>query len=388
LDYGTYYFTNIATVTVFTVCMSLLAWYNRRVKGMSWFAGGIIAGLLKLIFQGLEGKLPPVCSGMLGNELYLISFLMQFLGLHWFVLRKPVRLRWPLILVGILLATYTVMYLEKVPYGGNLVNIPFVMVCGASAWMLFQHGHRPFVVVSRVTAIVLCVEMCVAGFRAVLTNQHYMRPWETVSARSDLYWMYSLALMSFLATFMVMCDLWFLVTELNWELVQQARTDSLTGALNRRAMEEMHWIGAALDKPYDHSLCMMMIDIDHFKQLNDTRGHAAGDCALQAFTRQVKTMLRSQDLLVRTGGDEFTILLPDTPFADGLKAAERVRQAIDTLEIPFETGVIRLTVSVGIAQFDLNKGGWEGMVRRSDAALYEAKQLGRNRVASCMPESS
>jgi diguanylate cyclase (GGDEF)-like protein len=213
-----------------------------------------------------------------------------------------------------------------------------------------------------------------------------MRPWEVVHARSDLRWMYSLALMAFLATFMVMCDLWFLVTELNWELAQQARTDALTGALNRRALEEVHMIEEAHAVPYGHSLCMMMIDIDHFKRLNDTRGHAAGDCALQAFTRQVKTMLRCQDLLARSGGDEFTILLPDTTFADGLKAAERVRQAIEALETPFETGSIRLTVSVGVAQLDLKNGGWEEMVRRSDAALYEAKQLGRNRVASCMPE--
>jgi len=311
---------------------------------------------------------------------------MQFMGLHWFVLRKPVRLRWPLILVGLLLATYTVTYLEEIPYCGNIINIPFVMLCGASAWMLFRYGRHPFVVVSRVTAIVLCAEMCVAGYRTVLTNLYYMRPWEVVHARSDLRWMYSLALMAFLATFMVMCDLWFLVTELNWELAQQARTDALTGALNRRALEEVHMIEEAHAVPYGHSLCMMMIDIDHFKRLNDTRGHAAGDCALQAFTRQVKTMLRCQDLLARSGGDEFTILLPDTTFADGLKAAERVRQAIEALETPFETGSIRLTVSVGVAQLDLKNGGWEEMVRRSDAALYEAKQLGRNRVASCMPE--
>jgi succinate dehydrogenase hydrophobic anchor subunit len=223
MDYGTFFFTNIASVTVFTVCISLLAWYNRRVTGMSWFAGGLIVGLAKLILQGLEGKVPAVFSGMLGNELYLVSFLMQMMGLRWFVSRKPMRSWWLLIATGLVLVTYTSLFIAKVPYIGNLINIPFVVVCGASAWILLKHGRETFVVVSRVSAVILLAEMSVAAYRAILTNMHYIRPWETVHAQTDPQWMYSLAIMAFLATFMVMCDLWFLVTELQRELAEQAR---------------------------------------------------------------------------------------------------------------------------------------------------------------------
>jgi diguanylate cyclase (GGDEF)-like protein len=131
---------------------------------------------------------------------------------------------------------------------------------------------------------------------------------------------------------------------------------------------------------HGHMLCMVVLDIDHFKYLNDTRGHAAGDLALQALVRQVQSMLRGNDLLARTGGEEFTLLLPDTPAAAGLIAAERIRQAIEELEVPFEGEPLRFTVSAGVAELDPSRGGWEVMMRRADSAMYEAKEHGRNSV--------
>jgi diguanylate cyclase (GGDEF)-like protein len=382
MDYGTYFFANIATVTVFTVCLSLLAWYNRRVTGIAWFAGGLIVGLAKLILQGLEGKVPIVLSSMIANQLYVVSFMLQLIGLRWFVVRKPMRSRWPWIIVGMVLVIYTAMFFLRIPYGGNLTNISFVAVCGASVWILLKHGRSgPFTAVSRVYAVILCAAMCVAAYRAALTNMIYARPWETVNAHADPRWLYSLAAMAFLATFMVMCDLWFFVTELDRELAEQARTDYLTGAMNRRAMEEAALREAARSIRHGSPLCTIIIDIDHFKRLNDKRGHAAGDRALQALVSQVKTMLRGQDSFARTGGEEFAILLPDTTVSAGILTAERVRQALEELEIPFETGPIKFTVSAGVAQLDETQGNWEAMMRSADAAMYEAKEHGRNMVA-------
>jgi diguanylate cyclase (GGDEF)-like protein len=385
MDYGTFFFANIATVTVFTVCLSLLAWYNRRVTGIAWFAGGLIVGLAKLILQGLEGKVPSVFSDMPANELYIISFMLQLMGLRWFVVRKQMRSRWPWIAVGIVLVVYTTMFLLRIPYSGNVINIPFVVVCGASAWILLKHGRGAFTAVSRVSAVILCGAMCVAAYRAALTNLIYIQPWETFHAQTDPRWMYSLAAMAFLATFMVMCDLWFMVTELQRELAEQARTDPLTGAMNRRALEEAARRETARSIRHGSPLCAIIIDIDHFKRLNDARGHAAGDRALQALVGQVKTMLRGQDLFARTGGEEFAILLPDTPVSAGILIAERVRQAIEVLEIPFETGPIQFTVSAGMAQLDTVNGGWEVMMRSADAAMYVAKEKGRNLVAVHFP---
>jgi diguanylate cyclase (GGDEF)-like protein len=177
-----------------------------------------------------------------------------------------------------------------------------------------------------------------------------------------------------------MCYLWYLVTELNRELAELARTDPLTGALNRRAMEEAALRETSRSIRHGNPLCMIVLDVDHFKLLNDARGHAAGDCALQALVRQARTMLRANDLLARTGGEEFTLLLPDTSAATGLVVAERVRQAIEHLEVPFENEPIRFTVSAGVAQLDSLLGGWESMMRRADSAMYDAKEHGRNAV--------
>jgi len=384
MDYGTFFFTNIASVTVFTVSISLLAWFNWRVKGMQWFAAGLIVGLAKLILQGLEGKAPALWTGMAANELYLISISLQWMGLHWFVVRKPVPYRRLWIPVVVVLAAYTCAFLGKIPYTGNVINIPFVALCGFSAWTLWKRGSGPFAVVSRVGAAILCGQACVAGYRAVLTNIRYMRPWETVIAHNDPRWLYSLAAAAFLAAFMAMCELWLLVTELQRELAEQARTDPLTGALNRRAMEEAALRETARSMRFGNALSMIMIDIDNFKKLNDLRGHAAGDCALQAVVNKVRSLLRQQDLLARTGGEEFAVLLPDTTETAALAIAERVRQAVEKFEIPFETGAIKLTVCAGVAQLDRSRC-WEAMMRLADSAMYEAKRRGRNLV-SARPE--
>jgi diguanylate cyclase (GGDEF)-like protein len=377
MDYGTFFFTNIVSVTVFALTVGLLAWNNRKVVGMSWFAGSIALVLAKLILQGLEGKVPVLLSGMVANELYMVSFVMQGLGLRWFVLGTPLRHKWPMVAVAVSLALYTAMFLDRIKYGGNVTNIPSILICGASAWMLFRWGTAP---VSRVSAAILLAETVVMSYRAVLTNLRYTRPWETLPAQRDSRWLYSLAAMGLLTTCMVMCYLWFLVTELGKELERQARTDSLTGALNRRAMEEAALRETARSIRHHRPLCMIVLDVDHFKHINDTRGHAAGDRVLQRLVCEVNAMLRKNDLIARTGGEEFTILLPDTDAPECIVAAERLRKVIEALEIRFEDRPIRFTVSAGVAQLDYSNGDWESMMRRADSAMYVAKGHGRNAV--------
>jgi diguanylate cyclase (GGDEF)-like protein len=380
INYGTFFFTNIVSVTVFTACLCLLAWRNRAIKGLRWIASGMLVGLVKLVLQGLEGKIPSVFGDMVTNEFYLISFVMQLLGLRWFVLRKPVRLWWPLAAIMIALVTYTILFLGEVSYISLVINIPNIMVCAATAWILIRYGRKPFAAVARVTAVILSADAIIMTFRAILTVLYYKQADLTDRAHTDWRWVYSLAAMAFLATCMVMCVLWFVVTELSAELAEQARTDPLTGALNRRAMEDTALRETTRSIRYGHLPCMIVLDIDDFKRINDTRGHAAGDTVLQALVRQIKPMMRVNDVLARTGGEEFTILLPNTTASAGIVAAERVRQAVEALEVPFEDEPIRFTICAGVAQLDPAQGGWEGMMRRADAAMYEAKESGRNTV--------
>ncbi|MGD0887910.1 MAG: hypothetical protein ABR889_01570, partial [Acidobacteriaceae bacterium] len=204
INYGTFFFTNIVSVTVFTVCLCLLAWRNRSVTGLRWFAGGMVVGLVKLVLQGLEGNISPVLGGMVTNELYLVSFVMQLLGLRWFVLRKPIRHWWPFVAIGLALVAYTILFLDKVPYISNVINIPNIVVCGAAAWILLKHGRGPFAAVARVTAVILVADAVIMTFRAVLTDMFYRQADLTDRAHTDPKWVYSLAGMAFLATCMVM----------------------------------------------------------------------------------------------------------------------------------------------------------------------------------------
>ena len=381
MDYGTFFITNIASVTVVTVCMGILAWCNRQVVGMRWFAAAEVVGLVKLILQGLEGKLPVVLTAMIANELYLISFVMQFMGLQWFVVRQPMKNRWLWGAIGLLLCAYTPAFLMKIPYSANLLNLAFVAVCLGSAWVLLERGNGPFKAVSRGAAVVVAMQGGVAAYRAILTNIRYAKPWATVGAHHDSRWVYSLAAAAFLAGFMAMSEFWFLVTELQRELAEQARTDFLTGALNRRAMEDAALREMARCLRSGHAMSMIVLDIDNFKQLNDARGHAAGDRALATLVSHIRGLLRQQDLVARMGGEEFAILLPDTGELEALAIAERVRQAVEDLDVRFESDPIKMTICAGVAQLDPAKG-WEKMMQLADTAMYEAKRQGRNLISA------
>jgi len=388
MDFGTFFFTNVAFFTVFTVWICLLAWYNRRATGMMWFAGAQIMGLSKLILQCVEGGSPAIWIGMAANELYIVSIAMQWMGLYWFVVRKPFPHRRLWIPIAVILVTYTVSFIAKVPYSGNVINVPFVVLCGFSAWILCTHRGGPFTAVKRVSAAIACGQMCVAGYRAILTNVRYVAPWKNVIAHRDQHWLYSLAAAVFLAACMVTCEMWFMVTELQVELGRRARTDPLTGALNWRSMEEVALRETARCLRYGNALSVVVVDIDNFKHLNDTRGHAAGDSALEALVHRLNGMLREQDSLARMGGDEFAILLPHTSGSAALTIAERLRVAVADLEIPFATGPVRMTVSAGVAQSD-PACGWEEMMRRADDAMYTAKRRGRNCASARVePEES
>jgi diguanylate cyclase (GGDEF)-like protein len=381
MDYGTFFITNIASVTVFAICIGLMAWFNPRVAGMRWFAGAMAVGWLKLILQALEGHAPVLLTGMMANELYLISFVMQFMGLRWFVRRRAKSSANIWIAIGAVLAVYTVTFFAKVPYTANVMNVPFIGTCIGATWMLAKHGRHPFTGIARVTAVVTLLQGGVALYRALLTNFCYPEPWQTVLAHNDPRWTYSLAGAAMLASFMGMCELWFLVIELHRELAEQARTDPLTGAINRRAMEELAVAEAARSHRSGHALSMVMLDIDNFKHLNDSYGHAAGDRALQMLVRHLKLSLRLQDALARTGGEEFAILLPDTNEIDALAIAERARQIVEKLDIRFEHKIIHITICAGVALLDPCRS-WECMMRAADTAMYEAKKHGRNLVSA------
>ena len=165
------------------------------------------------------------------------------------------------------------------------------------------------------------------------------------------------------------------------EVQSLALTDPLTGLQNRRSIFELGRIEFARAERMKRPFCCMMLDIDHFKQINDEYGHQIGDDVLVEFASRCQTSVREVDLVGRYGGEELIILLPETDRAIAVNVAERVRAAMS--EMPFNTtgGIVRLTVSIGVATKDDNTTHLEALIARADQALYIAKHKGRNRVA-------
>jgi len=160
-----------------------------------------------------------------------------------------------------------------------------------------------------------------------------------------------------------------------------ARTDFLTGLANRRAFYEQGERELRTLERDARPASVVMLDIDHFKSINDRFGHAGGDAAIRAVADLIRASLRACDIAGRLGGEEFVLLLPDTGSDAALAAAERIRAATEALVIEHHEYDIRFTLSVGIAALsaDATLDQW---IARADAALYEAKQGGRNRVVA------
>lgn len=162
-------------------------------------------------------------------------------------------------------------------------------------------------------------------------------------------------------------------------IICDARTDSLTGLWNRRAIDEQIPLQLSLSQRYGTPLCVVMVDIDLFKQLNDQHGHAAGDAVLRHVARLLLEGLRECDFVARYGGEEFVLLLPQTDLAGALMATERLRQTI--AEAPFRTPQreIPIEVSMGIA-LARSEDQPSDFLARADTALLQAKQAGRNQI--------
>ncbi len=171
------------------------------------------------------------------------------------------------------------------------------------------------------------------------------------------------------------------------ELRRISITDPLTGLLNRRYFEER--LREELDRAtrHRHPLSLIMIDIDHFKRYNDANGHPAGDKALVLLGRILRASVRAIDVVSRFGGEEFSIILPETVKREALLIGERIRSEVETLYFPGEERLPggRLTVSAGVASFPDDARDLKTLVQRADRALYQAKARGRNRVEAYMP---
>lgn len=166
------------------------------------------------------------------------------------------------------------------------------------------------------------------------------------------------------------------------ELRVLATTDSLTGASNRRHFLELAEQEYRRVRRYPGPLSALMLDADHFKSINDRHGHDVGDQVLRALAGAVTAELRSTEIFGRMGGEEFAVALPATPAQGAAVVGERIRRAVEALEVSVGDATLRFTVSLGLAELGPHDGSFADLLKRADSALYRAKTAGRNRLVA------
>jgi two-component system cell cycle response regulator len=164
------------------------------------------------------------------------------------------------------------------------------------------------------------------------------------------------------------------------EIYRLTTVDGLTQIFNKRYFAEALDREIARASRYRRELSMVMFDLDHFKEVNDTHGHLAGDAVLKTLAHTIKTRIRTEDIFARYGGEEFAIILPEIDGHNAHQFAEKIRRIVETTEFRFEGTKIPVTISMGVATLDLEEPVAASLIKRADERLYEAKAGGRNCV--------
>lgn len=171
----------------------------------------------------------------------------------------------------------------------------------------------------------------------------------------------------------------------NLQLLQVNRLDGLTGVLNRNYWQQQLEVEVQRAGRYQHPLSLLFFDLDKFKRLNDDYGHQAGDIVLIEVAKLIGSLLRETDLFGRYGGEEFAIILPDTPLQGAIEVAKRICRRVAATPIEYQQQQLMTSVSVGVSQFSTAVTADE-LIQHADLALYQAKRNGRNQVVTYYPE--
>lgn len=349
--------------------------YDRRSAWFGWWSGTYFFGALAagiFLLHGFEG--PPVAAAV---AILLAAFAFCWQGARAFHRRRP-------LLAPMLLAPVFWLVLCLVP--GFLDNLRYRVVVSSLLIAVFMAmtavefwRGRDERLLSRWPVIVLFGSLSLIFVGRIVFIEALPFPFGALPAQGG-----SVALFNMIVFLhaLVLTVLLVALAKERLELNQRnkAQTDPLTGALNRRALMSL---GERMLQRHRHEnspLCLLFLDLDNFKEFNDRFGHSGGDDVLTKFVAVVHNSLRPTDFLFRLGGEEFCCLLPHTGTDRALRAAERIRQQVESTAIDVAGAAVKATVSLGIASTEEFGHDLDTLMRRADTAVYAAKHQGRNRV--------
>jgi diguanylate cyclase (GGDEF)-like protein len=375
------YFVLLVEVVFSTLCLLLISAQNRKIEGMRSMVAAFLLLLAANLMLVLNSRLPAFFPYVLGNIILLVAFVLLHFSFPEVRARARTQRRLSVALIVIDFAALMVATYIFHSHAMRVVLFSIVtsIQSGATAVILFRFADREVRYPTRCTAAIFALISAIQASRIVWVAIHRVAPDEV--AGSSMRW---IALLGYavLAATIPLLYFWTMTVRLHSRLERLAFTDPLTGLLNRRSIE--HEAAIELSRiprtPDASPLSVILLDLDHFKLLNDRFGHPAGDHILQTLASAVAPSLRGFDRLARIGGEEFLVLLPQTTAAQALDIAERIRTLIANASFHFETHEIRATASLGVATTTPAPESWNTLMSRADTALYKAKAQGRNRV--------
>lgn len=372
MDVHTFVLAGFVSQATFALTLALLAWSDRRTRGTIWLAA---ACGLQLAATASPSVLPPSShlSESAGSCLLVLVFFFLYMGLRWFVLRRRLTsMTGPLAVSAAIGAILALGFLnEEVATAAS--HGVCVILLGFTVVMMLRPRITSLRDPARMTAVMLIVVMAVLTPHLLLALPLLTGPYLRLVAFNHDATMICITLLGF--SFIGMY-----VAETKRRLHEETRLDSLTGLRNRRAFEEIAQREVQLAAREGTPLTLIMMDLDHFKKINDTWGHALGDRALRAFGGVLLAATGSTDTVARLGGEEFAMLLPNRSARSALALADRLRSTVQGLHLSEGDELIRFTVSAGLSTLRRGEQTLDAMLRRADRALYQAKRDGRNRV--------
>jgi len=374
------------SVIISILGLQLLVYWSRdrRSRWVGWIGATFLLGALSLLLYLPPMRNYPFIDFGIGNALRIAAFAFLWLDVRIFCGRRP-----ELLVVALISSLWLALCSVPAFLGNFEARVVVTSVLTAlflSLGALELWRDREEYLPSRTPTI--AVYLSFAGFMLMRIPLLEVLPFPMGGLPIDPNWLALFALISFVhASFIVGFTLSMTRERCETEQRRFALSDSLTGLLNRRAfLDHAARMNRRRHGPRDR-IAMLVLDLDHFKLVNDRYGHEAGDMVLQSFAETARRATRAGDLLYRMGGEEFCFVLPGASVAEAGAVAERIRTKFEESFVPRGSECISATVSIGVASSEMTAYDLERLLAAGDSAVYEAKAKGRNRTVIAQPTS-
>ncbi|HZG32856.1 MAG TPA: GGDEF domain-containing protein [Sphingopyxis sp.] len=377
---------NMAIAAIFAIAFGVVAATNRGASGARWLAAGYGMGIVDIVLEFLLTQ--QVDPTPVGVGIFLVFLLAQTFCLigvaHHYRVAPPWR---PMAAIWCL-TILAVPLLFSMPYGSSLrlalYQLPYFAMQALFAFVLWRSRRRQALdlllfALQIVAALLYLAKPAIATLvgRADAPQGYMDTTYAAISQSGSMVTLIAIALVLLLV----------MMRDTAAEMAARSETDVLSGLFNRRGFDTRAEAALARARRLGEPAVLIAADLDHFKAINDSFGHAAGDGVIAAFARLLCERMPPDAIVGRLGGEEFVVFLPGANLAEGRAGAEAVRVAFAGAT-PAETGIAqRVTASFGVAQLMPDDSLFD-LARRADAALYRAKAGGRNRVGTTLAELS